>query len=118
MNLENNIGKQNMKYIFLGNYSNAGLQGFIKNPNQDRKSVISSMMEKAGGKLEGLYLTRGNYDVVVIGEAPDFETVGAIKMMIMATGAFDEAVILEETDFNKIAQKASDISSSYKSPDS
>ena len=36
----------------------------------------------------------------------------------MATGAFDEAVILEETDFNRIAQKASDISSSYKSPDS
>ena len=107
-----------MKFIFLGNYSNAGLQGFIKNPNQDRKSVISSMMEKAGGTLESLYLTRGNYDVVVIGEAPDFETVGAIKMMIMATGAFDEAEILEETDFNKIAQKASDISSSYKSPDS
>tara|TARA_B100001057_G_scaffold303902_1_gene304057 strand:- start:137 stop:478 length:342 start_codon:yes stop_codon:yes gene_type:complete len=97
-----------MKFIFLGNYSNAGLEGFIKNPNQDRKSVISSMMEKAGGTLQHIYLTRGNYDIVVIGEAPDFETVGAIKMMIMATGAFDEAVILEETDFNKIAQKASD----------
>ena len=37
-----------MKFIFLGNYSNAGLEGFIKNPSQDRKSVISSMMEKAG----------------------------------------------------------------------
>ena len=31
---------------------------------------------------------------------------------------FDEAIILEETDFNKIAHKASDISSSYKSPNS
>jgi len=107
-----------MKFIFLGNYSNEGLGGFIKNPNQDRKSVISSMMEKAGGTLQHIYLTRGNYDIVVIGEAPDFETVGAIKMMIMATGAFDEAVILEETDFSKIAHKASDISSSYKSPNS
>ena len=58
------------------------------------------------------------YDVVVIGDAPDFETVGAIKMMIMATGAFKEAVILEETDFNKIAKKASEIASSYKSPNS
>jgi uncharacterized protein with GYD domain len=107
-----------MKFIFLGNYSNAGLQGFMKNPDQDRKSVISSMMEKAGGTLENLYLTRGNYDVVVIGDAPDFETVGAIKMMILATGAFDEAVILEEANFNKIAKKASDIASSYKSPNS
>ena len=75
-------------------------------------------MEKVLGSLQHIYLTRGNYDIIVIGEAPDFETVGAIKMMIMATGAFDEAVILEETDFNKIAQKASDISSSYKSPNS
>ena len=107
-----------MKFIFLGNYSNAGLEGFIKNPDQDRKSVISSMMQKAGGTLQQVFMTRGSYDIVVIGEAPDFETVGAIKMMIMATGAFDEAVILEETDFNKIAQKASDISSSYKSPNS
>lgn len=56
--------------------------------------------------------------MVVIGETPDFETVGAIKMMILATGAFDEAVILEEANFNKIAKKASDIASSYKSPNS
>ena len=56
--------------------------------------------------------------MVVIGDAPDFETVGAIKMMILATGAFDEAVILEESNFNKIAKKASDIASSYKSPNS
>ena len=54
-------------------------------------------MEKAVGTLENLYLTRGNYDVVVIADdqyhLTDFETVGAIKMMILATGAFDEAVI-------------------------
>jgi len=53
--------------------------------------------------------------VVAIGEAHDFETVGVIKMMILATCAFDEAVILEEANFNKIAKKASDIASSYKS---
>ena len=43
--------------------------------------------------------------MVVIGPTNDFETVGAIKMVIMSTGAFDEAVILEETDFNKFAKK-------------
>ena len=63
------------------------------------------MMEKAGGKLDELFLTRRNYDVVVIGSAYDFETVGAIKMLIMSTEAFNEAVILEEIDFNKISKK-------------
>ena len=107
-----------MKFIFLGKYSNVGLTGFVNNPSQDRKSIISSMMEKAGGTLDEIFLTRGTYDVVVIGSANDFETVGAIKMVIMSTGAFDEAVILEETDFNKIAKKASEITSFYKSPNS
>ena len=74
------------------------------------------MMNKAGGTMDSIYLTRGDYDVVIIGDTPDFETVRAIKMMIMATGVFKEAVILEEKDFNKIAKKASDISSSYQPP--
>ena len=107
-----------MKFIFLGNYSNTGLEWFIKNPNQDRKSVILNMINKAGGTMDSIYLTRGNYDVFVIGDAPDFETVGAIKMMIMATGAFKEAVTLEEIDFNKIVKEASDIASTYKATNS
>ena len=65
-----------MKFIFLGKYSKEGLTGFINNPSQDRKSIISSMMKKAGGTLDELFLTRGAYDVVVIGSANDFETVG------------------------------------------
>ena len=56
--------------------------------------------------------------MVEIGSANDFETVGAIKMVIMSTGAFDEATILQETDFNRIVNKASEISSIYKSPNS
>ena len=63
------------------------------------------MIEKAGGKLDELFLTWGNYKVVVIGSANDFETVGAIKMMIISTWAFDESVIFEETDFNKLQKK-------------
>ncbi len=37
-----------MKFIFLGKYSKVGLTGFLNNPSQDRKSIISSMMEKEG----------------------------------------------------------------------
>ena len=107
-----------MKFIFLGKYSKAGFTGFVNTPSQDLKSIISSMLEKAGGTLDELFLTRGVYVVVVIGLANEFETVGAIKMVIMSTGAFDEATILEKTDFNKIANKASEISSFYKSPKS
>ena len=40
-----------MQFMVLGKYSSQGLAGFIQNPNDDRKAAISSMMEKAGGKL-------------------------------------------------------------------
>ena len=76
------------------------------------------MMGKVGGKMDELFLTRRIYDVVVISSAYDFETVGAIKMLIMLTGAFDEAMILEEIDFYKITTKALEISIFYKSPNS
>ena len=52
-----------MQFMVLGKYSNQGLAGFIQNPNDDRRAAISSMMEKAGGKLIDLHLTRGEYDM-------------------------------------------------------
>ena len=45
------------------------------------------------------FLTRGNYDVVVINSANDFETVGVIKLVIMSTRSFDEAVIFRRNRF-------------------
>ena len=95
-----------MEFVVLGKYTAAGLGGFAKNPNEDRKAVIGAMMEAAGGKMHNLWLTRGEYDVVVVGEAPDFETVAAIKMMVLASGALGDLVILEAADFNAIGQKA------------
>jgi len=98
--------EETMEFVVLGKYTAAGLGGFAKNPKEDRKAVIGAMMEAAGGKMHNLWLTRGEYDVVVVGEAPDFETVAAIKMMVLASGALGDLVILEAADFNAIGQKA------------
>jgi len=95
-----------MEFVVLGKYTAAGLSGFAKNPTEDRKAVISKMMEMAGGKMQNLWLTGGEYDAVVVGEAPGFETMAAIKMMIMASGAMSELVVLEAADFNAIGEKA------------
>ena len=110
-----------MEIIVLGKYSNAGLSGFAKNPNEDRKAVISAMTQKAGGKLHDLWLTRGHYDVAVHAEVPDFESIAAVKMMIMASGAMDEMEILEVSDFNAIGAKAAEMmtgAGAYKAPGS
>tara|TARA_B100000242_G_scaffold281919_1_gene242702 strand:- start:453 stop:854 length:402 start_codon:yes stop_codon:yes gene_type:complete len=114
-----NLKEETMEFVVLGKYTAAGLSGFAKNPNEDRKAVIGAMMEKAGGKMHHLWLTRGEYDAVVVGEAPDFETVAAIKVMVLASGAMDDLMILEAADFNAIGKKAADMmggAGAYKAP--
>jgi uncharacterized protein with GYD domain len=98
-----------MEFVVLGKYTAAGLSGFAQNPNDDRKAVISAMIEKAGGRMHDLWLTRGEYDAVVIGEVPDFETIAAIKMMVLASGAMSEIVVLEAADFNAIGKRAASL---------
>ena len=85
-----------MQFMVLGKYSNQGLAGFIQNPNDDRRAAISSMMEKAGGKLIDLHLTRGEYDIVAIGEVDSF---GRYLKLGGVIGKFD---ILEMIDMNSM----------------
>ena len=93
-----------MQFMVLGKYSNQGLAGFIQNPNDDRKAAISSMMEKVGGKLIDLYLTRVN--IVAVGEVDGFEDIAAVKLLVASSGAVDNLTILEMIDMNSIANKA------------
>jgi len=58
--------EKKIKFLFLGKYSNAGLAGFLKNPEDDRRAAISAMVEKSGGNFIDLQFLRGNYDIAVV----------------------------------------------------
>ena len=103
-----------MQFMVLGKYSNQGLAGFIQNPNDDRRAAISSMMEKAGGKLIDLHLTRGEYDIVAIGEVDSFDDIAAIKLLVASSGAVENLTILEMINMNSIANKAAAIAGAYR----
>ena len=123
MEKEENFNQDNQKTGSSEKDNNTDKQEEIvqKNPNEDRKAVISAMTQKAGGKLHDLWLTRGHYDVAVHAEVPDFESIAAVKMMIMASGAMDEMEILEVSDFNAIGAKAAEMmtgAGAYKAPGS
>ena len=105
-----------MQFMGLGRYSSQGLAGFTQNPNDDRKAAISSMMEKAGGKLIELHLTRGEYDIVAIGEVDSFEDIAAVKLLVASSGAVENLTILEMIDMNTIANKAAAIAGAYRAP--
>ena len=107
-----------MKFLFLGKYSIAGLAGFLKNPEDDRRAAISAMVEKSGGSFIDLQFLRGKYDIAVVAEVSSFEDAAAVKVLVAASGALNELDMLEYIDMNDIAGRANKITGAYRAPGS
>lgn len=71
-------------FISLMRWTSQGRQGLPawRNRVEDGERII----EEAGGKLVGVYVTLGQYDVVEIFEAPDDETAYEITSRLQALG--------------------------------
>jgi uncharacterized protein with GYD domain len=76
-------------FLAQASYSSQATAAMIKNP-QDRAAAVRPMIERMGGKLHGLWLTFGKYDVVAIAEMPDNVSAAALAMAIGASGGMSE----------------------------
>ncbi len=65
-------------YIVLVNWTDQGIRNVKESPQ--RLDAWKKVIEAAGGKLIGFYLTMGRYDQVSIIEAPSDETVAAVLL--------------------------------------
>ena len=71
-------------FITQGRYTREAIKGLIVRP-EDRAEAVSRLLSKAGGRLIGLYLTFGEYDFLLIAEAPS-ETQMAAALLVAAGG--------------------------------
>ena len=71
-------------YILLINWTDQGINKVKE--SYDRYSSFRASVEKAGGKLIGCYYTFGEYDVVIIIEAPNDETVMSLMLKVGSYG--------------------------------
>ena len=72
-------------YISLMRWTSKGLAGL---PGwRERVEEGERTIEEAGGKLVGVYVTLGRYDVVEIFEAPDDDAAVEILMKLQRYGA-------------------------------
>ena len=69
-------------YIVLSKYTQQGMHNIKESPA--RFDAAKKAMQSMGGDLKQVFLTMGQYDLVVIVEAPDDET---IAKFALATGA-------------------------------
>jgi len=71
-------------FVVLSKFTDQG----AKNIQNLRKGVEENMArgERLGVKVHGWYLTQGRYDLVVVAEAPDAETMLAQAAGVAGTG--------------------------------
>jgi uncharacterized protein with GYD domain len=72
-------------YISLVNLSEQGYREFKNAP--ERLRAFDEAAKKAGGKIIGFYLVMGQYDYVVITEAPDDQTAARLILGSIAQGS-------------------------------
>jgi uncharacterized protein with GYD domain len=71
-------------YILLINWTEQGISKI--NESSDRYNSFKASLEKVGGKLVGGYYTFGEFDVIIIIEAPNDETVMSLMLKIGSAG--------------------------------
>jgi len=102
------------KYLIQASYSPEGLKGVMKDKASGRKAAVEKALASIGGKLEGMYYAFGDYDTVIIVDAPDNVSVAALSFGVCSTGLArtrtTPLLTIEETD--KVVAKAV----SYKGP--
>lgn len=72
-------------YIAQGKFSLGAVQGMLASP-EDRSTAVGKLFKEAGGKLIGWYLTFGEYDWMLIAEAPNETAMAAASIAASAGG--------------------------------
>ena len=73
-------------YMTQASYTPESWKIQTQNP-QDRSKLIGALLEASGGRLHSLYFAFGEYDIVLIAEAPDNATIASVIIAAAAGGA-------------------------------
>ena len=89
-------------YISLVQYTAKGIEAIKDSPK--RLDAARKVFEEAGAKLKEFYLVMGEYDIVIISEAPNDEVVAKVNLMLGAKGSVrtQTSRAFNEAEYRKI----------------
>ncbi len=89
-------------YITLGKYTQKGIENIKEGPSrlEEAKMTFKAM----GAEIKDFYLVTGEYDMVVIVEAPDDETIAKLALIIRSMGTSRTITLraFKEDEYRKI----------------
>ena len=71
-------------YITLVNYTQKGIENVKESPQ--RLEAAKKAFKGMGAELKEFYLVMGRFDIILVSEAPDDETVAKIALTLGALG--------------------------------
>jgi uncharacterized protein with GYD domain len=78
-------------YMYQAAYTAESLAAQLKNPQDRVEAVGRAACEAVGGKLVGGWYCFGDYDLTIIADVPNNESMTAISLAIAAGGAIRSA---------------------------
>lgn len=74
------------KFLIEATYTAEGHKGLAKDKASGRKAAIAHAIKKLGGKLDAMYFSLGEQDVVLIADMPDHGSIAALGSAACASG--------------------------------
>lgn len=89
-------------FITLGKYTQKGIENIKEGPY--RLEEAKKAFKAVGAEIKEFYLVTGEYDMVVIVEAPDDETVAKLALIIGSKGTSRTVTLraFKEDEYQKI----------------
>jgi uncharacterized protein with GYD domain len=109
------------RYAIFSKYTDQAIKGMTDNP-QDRAAAVTKLIEAFGGKFEANYFfpMGGDFDGILIAQAPSDTAIEAIQMVARSTGAIARQVVIPviaSGEFKTLMETAKQGAASYAPPD-
>ena len=98
------------KYLFQASYTDAGLEGLLKEGGSSRRAAVDQAVKGIGGKLEAFYYAFGYTDVFAIADLPDNVVAAAFALQVASAGGakVKTTVLLTPEEIDGATKKTAD----------
>jgi uncharacterized protein with GYD domain len=104
-------------YMYQAAYTPESWAAQIKNPQNRVETIGRQLCEAAGGKLVGGWLCFGEYDIVIIADVPNNESMTAVALAVAAGGAIKSSkttVLMTGAQGVEALKKADTVAKTYR----
>jgi uncharacterized protein with GYD domain len=104
-------------YMYEAAYTGESWAAQMKDPQNRVETVGRQACEAVGGKMIGGWYCFGDYDIVIIADLPNNESMAAIALAIAAGGAIKAShttTLMTGTEFVGALKKSREVAKDYK----